>query len=200
MAAPDELVLGLARADVPGGLGWRGVQARPFEPYLAAVRERGTFRRRDEVEDDPSWKQIIPYLVLRDGERLFLMRRTRAGGDERLHERYTIGVGGPVNPADGDPLGGLRREWAEEIEADFEPDFVPLGLLNDDDNAVGAVHLGLVFAANAGGRPVAIRETDKLSGNFATLAEVATVADRLETWSALLFEFLGRARSIGGTG
>jgi len=200
MASPDELVLGLARADVPGGLGWRGIAALPFEPYLAAVRQRGTFRLRAEVEDDPSWKQIIPYLVLRDGERLFLMRRTRAGGDERLHERYTIGIGGHVNPADGDPLGGLRREWAEEIEADFEPDFVPLGLLNDDDNAVGAVHLGLVFAANAGGRPAAIRETDKLSGNFATLAEVATVADRLETWSALLFEFLGRARSIGGTG
>lgn len=190
MAALDEFVLGLARADVPGGLDWRGVQARPFEPYLAAVRDRGTFRPRDEVEHDPSWKQIIPYLVLRDGERLFLMRRTRAGADERLHERYSIGIGGHVNPDDGDPLGGLRREWAEEIEADFEPDFEAVGLLNDDDNSVGAVHLGLVFSADAAGRPVAIRETDKLSGSFATLAEVEAVADRLETWSALLFDFL----------
>ena len=61
---------------------------------------------------------------------------------------------------------------------------------NDDSNPVGAVHLGLVYAADAGGRPVAIRETDKLSGHFATLDEVAAVADRLETWSALLFDFL----------
>lgn len=190
MGSPTELVLGLARTDIPGGLDWRGVRARPFEPYLDAVRTKGTFRARSEVEHDQSWKQIIPYLVLRDGERLFLMRRTSAGGDERLHERFTIGIGGHVNPDDGDPLGGLRREWLEEIEAAFVPDFQPIGLLNDDDNSVGAVHLGLVFSADAAGRPVAIRETDKLTGSFATLAEVEAVADRLETWSALLFDFL----------
>ena len=107
---------------------------------------------------------MIPYLLLRDGERIFLMRRTRAGGDERLHDRYTIGVGGHVNPEDGDVVGGLRREWAEEIEADFTPEFEPLGVLNDDENAVGAVHLGLVYAADAGGRPVAIRETRQAVG------------------------------------
>jgi predicted NUDIX family phosphoesterase len=86
--------------------------------------------------------------------------------------------------------GGLRREWAEEIEADFVPDFEPLGVLNDDDNSVGAVHLGLVYGADASGRPVAIRERDKLEGAFATYDEVEAVADKLETWSALLFEFL----------
>jgi len=190
MTTPDELVLCLARAGVPGGLDWRGVQARDFAPLLAAVRGSSSFRPRGKVEDDPSWKQIIPYLVLRDGERLFLMKRTRAGGDERLHERYTIGIGGHVNPGDADVLGGLRREWHEEIAADFAPEFEPLGLLNDDSNPVGAVHLGLVYAADAAGRPVAIREVDKLSGQFVTLDEVAAVADRLETWSALLFDFL----------
>jgi predicted NUDIX family phosphoesterase len=190
MATPDELVLCLPRADVPGGVDWRGVQVRDFAPLLTAVQGSGSFRPRGKVEDDPSWKQVIPYLVLRDGERLFLMKRTRAGGDERLHERYTIGIGGHVNPGDADVLGGLRREWREEIAADFEPEFEALGLLNDDSNPVGAVHLGLVYAADAAGRPVAIRETDKLSGQFATLEEVAAVADRLETWSALLFDFL----------
>jgi len=190
MAKEDELVLGLARADVPGGLAWRGVSALPFEPFLAALRERGSFRRRGDVEDDPSWKQVIPYVLLRDGGRLFLMRRTRAGGDERLFDRYSIGIGGHVNPQDGDVSGGLRREWAEEIEADFVPDFESLGVLNDDENPVGAVHLGLVFTADAEGRPVAIRERDKLEGSFATVAEVRQVSDRLETWSALLFDFL----------
>ena len=168
-------------------MGWKPGRSLPFSD---AIVEHGSFRPRDEVETDPSWKQAIPYLLLRDGERVFLMRRTRAGGDERLHDRYTIGVGGHVNPEDGDVLGGLRREWAEEIEADFTPDFEPLGVLNDDDNDVGAVHLGLVYAAEAQGRPVAIRETEKLSGAFATLDEVGAVADKLETWSALLFDFL----------
>ncbi len=190
MTAHGELVIGLARADVPGGLSWRGVRAVPLDPFLEAVRAAATFRPRAEAEVDASWKQIISYLALRDGERLFLMRRTRAGGDTRLHDLYTIGVGGHVNPEDGGVLGGLRREWAEEIEADFEPDFTPLGVLNDDDNPVGAVHLGLVFSADAAGRPVGIREADKLEGAFATFDEVAAVADRLETWSALLFEHL----------
>lgn len=190
MGDPNELVLGAPRESFPNGLGWRGVRAVPLDPYLAVIRTAGSFRMRAEVEDDPDWKQVIPYLLLRDGERIFLLRRTRAGGDARLHELYSIGVGGHVNPQDEDPLGGLRREWAEELAADFEPEFEPVGVLNDDDNPVGAVHLGLVYSADAAGRPVAIRETNKLSGGFATLDEVARVADRLETWSGLLFDFV----------
>lgn len=190
MTTPDELVLVLARDHVPGGLDWRGVEPRPFAPVLDAIQESGSFRPRGTVEDDPSLKQIIPYLLLRDGERIFLMKRTSAGGDERLHERYTLGIGGHVNPGDADVLGGLEREWREEIAADFEPEFAPMGLLNDDSNPVGAVHLGLVYAADAGGRPVAIRETHKLSGEFVTMAAVGQVEDKLETWSALLFDFL----------
>jgi len=194
--AERELVMGLARAHVPGGLGWRGVRAVPLEPYLSAVAEHGTFRARDEVEQDTSWKQVIPYLALFDGGLIYLMRRTRAGVDARLHERYSIGIGGHVNPGDGDPLAGLTREWREELTADFVPQFEPMGVLNDDADPVGAVHLGLVFAADAGGRPVAIRETDKLSGRFAELDEVAAVGADLETWSALLLEFLRADRGI----
>ncbi len=183
-------MLGVARDKIPGGLGWRGVRAVPLDPYLHAARRHGAYRPRSEVEDDPSWKQIIPYLALFDGPRIYLMRRSRAGGDARLHERYSIGIGGHVNPTDGDPLEGLRREWIEELATDFEPHFSPLGVLNDDDDPVGAVHLGLLFTAQADGRPVAIRERHKLDGRFASLAEVAQVAGRLETWSSLLFDFL----------
>lgn len=197
MPVTDEVVLGLARADVPGGLGWRGVRAVELAPYLDAVRSSATFRPRAEAEDDPSWKQVIPYLALRDGERIFLMKRTRAGGDARLYDRYSIGIGGHINPGDGDVLEALRREWAEELDADFDPRFQPLGVLNDDDNPVGAVHLGLVFSADAEGRPVSVRETDKLSGAFASYEEVGAVRDRLETWSELLFEHLLGDRAPG---
>jgi predicted NUDIX family phosphoesterase len=144
------------------------------------------------MEDDPGFKQIIPYLVLRDGERYFLMRRTRAGGDIRLHDRWSIGVGGHINPGDEDLDGGLRREWSEELVADFVPDFGFVGLLNDDTTEVGRVHLGAVFVADAAGRAVAIREIDKLTGGFTTRAKVAAVADDLETWSRLVFDALER--------
>ncbi len=103
------------------------------------------------MERDPSFKQVIPYLVLRDGARWFLMRRTDAGGDPRLHGRYSIGVGGHLNPGDGGLLGGLRREWSEEVVADFVPEFRLVALLNDDTTEVGAVHLGAVYVADADG-------------------------------------------------
>jgi predicted NUDIX family phosphoesterase len=50
--------------------------------------------------------------------------------------------------------------------------------------------VGFVYQADAGGRPVAIRETDKLEGSFATTADVAAVRDDLETWSRLVFDAL----------
>lgn len=148
--------------------------------------------RRGDAEEDPSFKQVIPYLVLRDGPRWFLMRRTKAGGDARLHDLWSIGVGGHLNPGDGDVRGGLLREWREEVAADFVPEFSPVGLLNDDTTSVGTVHVGFVYAADAAGRPVTIRETEKLAGGFATTGEVQAVRDGLETWSRLAFDALAQ--------
>lgn len=190
-----EQVLVVPRAAVIDGAGWRGVRADGVERVLAAVRGEGRFMPRPAAEADPTHKQIIPYLVLRDGADYFLMRRTAAGGDARLHDRRTIGVGGHLNPGDGDVDGGLRREWREELDADFLPDFRPIGLINDDTNEVGAVHLGIVFVADASGRPVAVREVEKLSGAFVSPDEVAAVVEALESWSRLVFDHLeGRTR------
>jgi predicted NUDIX family phosphoesterase len=185
-----ERVLVVDRLLVPDAAGWYGLRAEGLEAVLEIVVRHGRFVPRAEAEIDAGRKQVIPYLVLRDGERWFLMRRTRAGGDARLHDRWSIGVGGHINPGDEGLLGGLRREWREEIEADFEPDFTPVALLNDDTTDVGAVHLGVVFLADAAGRPVRVRETHKLEGAFASEADVAAVVDGLETWSRLVFEAL----------
>ena len=193
----DELVLGVPRATLLGGPDWRGVRRDGVAAYLEVIAAAAEFRARRDVERDPGWKQLIPYLVLRDGARIFLMQRSRAGGDERLHDRYSIGIGGHVNPGDENVSGGLRREWREEIDAGFDPDYVFLGLLNDDDDPVGAVHFGLVYTADANGRAVAVRETDKLRGRFVAVEEVRDVYDRLETWSQLVFDALGERESPG---
>lgn len=187
----DELVFVVPRGAVMSDEGWYGLQSADLDAFLATVEREGRFEPRPAMEADQGFKQVIPYLVLRDGDRYFLMRRTRAGGDVRLHDRWSIGVGGHLNPGDEDVDGGLRREWSEELVADFVPVFRFIGLLNDDTTAVGQVHLGAVFVADAAGRPVSIRETDKLSGAFATPAEVAAVAPDLETWSRLVFDALG---------
>jgi predicted NUDIX family phosphoesterase len=194
----DELVLVVPTAavvaELGGGSAWLGIRVAGEAALADLLRRDGAFRPRSAMEQDPSWKQVIPYPVLRDGEAWYLMRRTRAGGDVRLHDRFSIGVGGPVNPADGgldgDLSAALRREWHEELVVDFLPAFRFVGLLNDDSTPVGQVHLGLVYEGDAAGRPVAIRETDKLSGAFVGATEVAAVSDRLETWSRIAFEFL----------
>jgi predicted NUDIX family phosphoesterase len=181
-------------AELGGGTPWLGVRPTGEAALADLIRERGEFRPRAAMENDPDWKQVIPYPILRDGPRWFLMRRTRAGSDARLHDRYSIGVGGHVNPddggLDGDLSSALGREWTEELAVDFVPDFRFLGLLNDDTTPVGRVHLGLVYDSDAAGRPVTIRETEKLSGEFVASSGVAAVVDRLETWSRLAFEFV----------
>jgi predicted NUDIX family phosphoesterase len=194
----DELVLVVPTAAVIAQLGageaWLGIRPAGEADLAALIRRDGAFRPRSAMEADPAWKQVIPYPVLRDGDAWYLMRRTKAGSDARLHDRFSIGVGGHVNPEDGgldgDLTTALRREWHEELVVDFVPEFRFVGLLNDDTTPVGQVHLGLVYEGDAAGRPVAIRETDKLSGQFASAAEVAAVSDRLETWSRIAFEWL----------
>jgi predicted NUDIX family phosphoesterase len=190
-----ELVLVIPRAAIMADPGWRGLTTDGLDDFETLVARDGEFRPRAEVELDRAWKQVIPYLVLRDGPRYFLMQRTQAGGDARLHDRWTIGVGGHLNPGDGDLAGCLRREWREEIRAEFEPEFALIGLLNDDTTDVGSVHVGAVYLADAGGRPVAIRETDKLAGAFAGAAEVAAVVELMESWSALVFDHLEGVRA-----
>jgi predicted NUDIX family phosphoesterase len=191
-----EQVLVIPRDAVMGDPGWHGIRRDGAEAFEALVAREGAFRPRREMEVDRSFKQVIPYLVLRDAERYFLMHRKRGGGDDRLHDRWSIGVGGHLNPGDTDLGRGLRREWDEELEADFFPEFELVGLLNDDTTEVGGVHLGAVYVADAAGRDVAIRERDKLEGRFADRSEVEGVRDDLETWSRLVFDLLeGNATS-----
>ncbi len=196
----SERVLVLPRDAVPGGCDFHGMRragAQGLAELHAAVAGRGRYLDRALAEDDPRFKQLIPYVVVTDQASVFLMHRTDAGGDVRLHGKASVGVGGHLNPVDAgeDPLmAGLRREWAEELDAPWDPAFELIGLLNDDTNPVGAVHLGVVFRVEAAGRQIDVREHDKLLGGFATPREVAGAWDRLETWSRLVAEALGLGR------
>ena len=180
-----------------------------FEPFaggdrervLARIRDHGFFVERRHAERDPMLKQVIPYALFeRDGGDLFLMRRLGKGGEARLHGKLSVGVGGHINPVDGaeDPLqAGLEREVEEEVAVEGRWEAAPVGILNDDATAVGAVHFGLVYRVRTAGE-VRVRETDALEGSFTPRAEVlsllASERARFETWSALLLDRLDDLR------
>ncbi len=189
----DEQILVVPREQLFWRGAFRGVEAEGLEEYLARVRRLGVFRRRGDVEDDPSLKQIIPYLVVHTGGRYMLLRRTRAGGEQRLHDLYSIGVGGhiareDVDGADDVITAGLRRELEEELTIDGTWSARPVGVLNDDANVVGQVHFGLVHIVEVPSGQVAIRETERLSGRLAPPPEIRAVYAQMETWSQLVVD------------
>jgi len=164
---------------------------------IARIRRHGFFVERRKAEQDSSWKQVIPYVVVTKGDSILLLERTKRQGEARLHGKLSIGVGGHVNPIDtaGDALlEGLKRELSEELDVAGPTELKAAGFLNDDSTDVGAVHFGLVAVADARRAEVKIRETDLMSGRFVPKSELRelcrTERDRFETWSSLLVDRL----------
>ncbi|GGJ25079.1 NUDIX hydrolase [Deinococcus roseus] len=167
-------------------------QLQPVTPELYEILStRGTFLPRPEAEEDETHRQVIPYVLAKHQGKYLLMHRTRAGGDQRLHLKYSLGVGGHINPIDGatDPIqAGLARELEEEIEANVTSlDLLGLILLND--SPVSRVHVGLLYLAHCENAPL-VRETEKLQGEMRTRHQIRDLYDALEGWSQLAFDAL----------
>lgn len=176
-----------------------GMVAR--ESFERAVSEEGFFVERERAERTPAWKQVIPYTIVCSADKVLLTRRTKRGGEARLHDKHSIGIGGHLNPEDAiathdmrrDPItNGSDREMREELAVRGEYEVRRLGLLNDDSNSVGAVHVGVVQVATVRA-PVEIREREQLEGRLVTIDELRKLlADgaNFETWSQLLIPHL----------
>ena len=184
----------MRRDDIFPDGAWHGFVSKDLARHQAVIREQHFFKPRSEVEDDPSFQQIIPYVVFRHGDRYFLTHRLRASSERRLRKQYSLGVGGHINPGDlegGDPiLDGLRREWQEEVVYDGRFDARLIGLLNDDSSPVSKVHLGIVFVVDGDSPNISIRETDKLAGELLTLEEMRIYYLGMESWSQMVYDRL----------
>lgn len=189
-----EQVLCVRREDIFPDGAWHGFVSDHLDRHQALIRERHFFKPRSEVEDDPSYQQIIPYVVFRHHDRYFLTHRLRASSERRLRKQYSLGVGGHINPADlgaGDPiLDGLKREWQEEVVYDGRFEARLLGLLNEDSSPVSKVHLGVVFLVDGDRPDISIRETDKLAGELLTLEEMRIYYLAMESWSQIVYDRL----------
>ena len=159
-------------------------RCRDLEPH-------GSFRPRDQVEDDPHWKQVIPYLAVTCGGKLLVLRRLASQGESRLHHRLSIGVGGHINPESPGPrpliVRGLLREVSEELELDSSdiPEPVVVGWINDDSTAVGRVHLGLACRIEVS-EEVGVRERDRMEGTWQEIVSLSPEESAWESWSSLL--------------
>ena len=175
---------------------WHGLVTVGLERVLRTIRATSEYRPRHLVEDDPSMQQIIPYCVVHhpvDGTYL-LTRRLRRSSEQRLHHLYSLGVGGHVNPGDGvagDPIvGGLMREWAEEVVCSSAATARLVAMLNDDTTPVSRVHLGLVFLVEPDGAVTSVREHEKLEGENLALPAMRRHYLSMESWSQLVFDDL----------
>ena len=200
----DEEIVGIPRdLALPAGT-WTGIRAfsssEEGEREITRLDGLAQARPRRELESDPSWKQPIPYAValyrpegIPAGDvQLFWMDRLAGGSDKRLHGRASFGVGGHISPSDGGIRAALAREWAEEVATPTLPHFTPLGLLNDDGDDVGRVHLGVVFIATLTSPLIHIRETHKLAGSLVPVSEALRRRDELEGWSARLIDTIAK--------
>jgi predicted NUDIX family phosphoesterase len=190
-----EEVLCIPRRTIFPDGAWHGLVTTGLERVLRTIRAAAQYRRRGLVEDDPAQQQVIPYCIVRHEDGTYLLtRRLRRSSETRLHHLYSLGAGGHINPGDGagcDPvIGGLRREWREEVRCVSPATARLVAMLNDDTTPVSRVHLGLVFLVEPRWGTVAVRETDKLEGEVLSLEAMRRHYLNMESWSQLAYDDL----------
>lgn len=160
--------------------------------------ENGIFKHRNELEDDPSHKQIIPYAVICFGDMVYMFHRTKKQTEARLHNLYSLGVGGHMNPW-GDKVDveymhhELARELGEEVllhEGCSIDKIVPVGFINDDTNEVGKVHLGVLYQIHLNNMDIEINEKEKMTGQWVKLADLRSFYPQMESWTQIYTDLI----------
>lgn len=155
-------------------------------------------KRRGDMEEDPSYKQLISYCLLEnENDEILVYQRLNGGGEERLHGQSSVGVGGHMNNVVGaDSINEVlrvnaQRELNEEVglSEDRSQNMEYIGFINDDTNAVGKVHIGVVFKIKVKSSDVEVRETDTLKINWVSQDEINNL-NHFESWSALILKDL----------
>jgi predicted NUDIX family phosphoesterase len=164
------------------------------------------FLPRPQAEKDPTYKQLIPYVIMTCEDRYLTYVRGKRAGETRLVGNRSLGIGGHINPADdAAPLfrsdfraayeAAVEREVAEEVNVEAAHRDRIVALLNDDSNEVGQVHLGVVHCWVLDAPKVSRREQMITQMEFMTLAELRAVRDQMETWSQLCLDGLEQIRA-----
>jgi predicted NUDIX family phosphoesterase len=153
------------------------------------------FMQRDLAENDPNYKQLIPYVVFQSPKGFFSYQRGKASSETRLRMLRSLGVGGHIEKEDGDIgqnsyVKGLWRELKEEVGIDPSNNIKLLGFINDDSNDVGKVHLGIVHLYQLETSDLESKELNLTDCKFSSISKIKEEEESFETWSRLLIPFL----------
>ncbi len=173
---------------------FQGVKGEGVDAALEKLLDPANhfFMDRAEAEEDPSHKQLIPYCIFKFGDQLLHYTRGKSGGENRLHAKISVGVGGHINPVDtGEGRTGaaayfaaVEREIEEELDLPGGYQQHIIALLNDDSNAVGQVHLGVVHLVELADGNAIAREDALADLAFSPIADLnGPLFERLESWS-----------------
>ncbi len=188
----DEHILVIKRSALfPDGT-WNGLEEVDMQEYIHLIKTRQEFHPRALMEQDQKYKQIIPYLLFRHKNRYFLMQRKAKASEQRLANKFTLGIGGHIRKEDmktDSIFDWAKREFKEEINYSGSFTIKPLGILNDESNAVGQVHTGFVFLLEGDSDQISVKSELK-SGTLATLDECLAHTEQMESWSQMVLEHI----------
>ena len=165
---------------------------------LKRIILNGLFRKRSELEEDPSFKQIIPYAIISNKESFFLFKRTSRQTEKRLHNKFSLGFGGHMNPGNSTEskeqylINELKRELFEEVKllnGCLIEDIEFIGFINDDTSSVSSVHIGLLYNIHVSSKDVVINETDKMTADWIDKPDLAEFYEGLEMWTKITFDY-----------
>ena len=171
----------------------QGFNSADLKGIIERIHQHAYFIDRPKAENDPQLKQIIPYVMVMHQGKIYTLYRQTTQTEKRLHNRYSIGVGGHINPvADGQIFGiiekGLERELHEELCVNCDYDYELIGYINDDTDDVGKVHFGMVYSLVVkDDKAVSVAEKDMMVGQFMSLPALEKLYPSLESWSQLVF-------------
>lgn len=200
------LILAAETEKLPESLSTSGFVPMPTEDTLAALEGAGLwFGPRAPLEENESFRQIIPYLLIRVDGKLVGYTRAPSGGESRLHGMVSVGLGGHVDIPDAqtrsderfDLLATLNfasfRELQEELGAVGQitkSEWV--GMLADNDTPVGRVHLGVIGLWDVETIPDEQAEDAVADIRLFTYEELEALdgEDRLEPWTRILLPWI----------
>lgn len=167
---------------------WQGLNIQFFPQCLEIISKKAEFQPRSLMEKDPTYKQIIPYLIFEHEGSFFLMQRKKDASEQRLQSKYSLGIGGHMRFEDlqqnADLFGWAKREFEEEVSYTGEFQMAPLGILNDDSTDVGQVHLGIVLMLIGNSAKITIK-SELQSGQLLPLPDCLDYVPYMETWSQI---------------